>query len=394
MSLSKFLASLTLPLAIVLAGCVATSTIEPTATTLPPSETPEPTPTPLPSTQTSTPEPTTIPNLESMQFPGGVVFTFITDVGPEIFALMFELESFGQLTDSGGTSFLPRWSPDRTKIAYLRVDPVTQQQDIWVWEAEEVDSRQVTTTGVTPMAPPRWSPDGRFLLYADGPGGSEVDIIRVDIETGVVTRLTSYSLWDAHPDWSPDGEQIAFVSDRLPDGSGPGLDDIWIMSTDGSNQTNLTNQPDWEDVKPAWSPDGEEIAFFRWNLLTEPDTEGGPAGLWAIKPDGSGERLLSADVEDAGLLAEPPVWSPDGSMIAYSHLGGIFVVNVEDGTLNKVADEAGDEFGVSWSPDSRAVSFSTESDDDLSLYIALADGSAVWEVFEGEDAGAGHWSSF
>ena len=86
--------------------------------------------------------------------------------------------------------------------------------------------------------------------------------------------------------------------------TGPGLDDIWIMAAGGSNQRNLTNQPLWEDTKPTWLPDGQWIAFFRWSPTNDPNEEGGPSGLWTIKPDGSEEILISDEATLGGLLAQ------------------------------------------------------------------------------------------
>ena len=64
-------------------------------------------------------------------------------------------------------------------------------------------------------------------------------------------------------------------------------------------------------------------------------------------------------------------------MIAYVHQDGVYVVNAESGSHKMIADKRGDEFGMSWSPDSRAVLFSIESDARISMYVALADGSVV-----------------
>jgi TolB protein len=70
-----------------------------------------------------------------------------------------------------------------------------------------------------------------------------------------VRQLTDNDVPDLYPAWSPDGEEIAFSSDR------DGDSEIFIMNTDGSGVRQLTDN-DVPDLYPLWSPDGEEIAFF------------------------------------------------------------------------------------------------------------------------------------
>ena len=67
-------------------------------------------------------------------------------------------------------------------------------------------------------------------------------------------NLTNHLAKDSSPDWSPDGNQIAFTSDR------DGNTEVYVMNADGANPINLTNHPA-RDVGPAWSPDGKQIAF-------------------------------------------------------------------------------------------------------------------------------------
>ncbi|HJV32137.1 MAG TPA: hypothetical protein VJ558_08060, partial [Bacillales bacterium] len=73
------------------------------------------------------------------------------------------------------------------------------------------------------------------------------------------TQLTNVPFDDKNPTWSPDGNQIAFASNRA--GDIDLIDSIWVMDNDGTNITQLTNDED--DNQPAWSPDGTQIAFAR-----------------------------------------------------------------------------------------------------------------------------------
>ncbi len=79
----------------------------------------------------------------------------------------------------------------------------------------------------------------------------------MDAQGGDATRLTESSGLDAFPAWSPDGEKIAFTSGR------DGNPEIYVMNADGSGQTNITNNPAQDSIQGdfSWSPDGTKILF-------------------------------------------------------------------------------------------------------------------------------------
>jgi TolB protein len=110
--------------------------------------------------------------------------------------------------------------------------------------------------------------------------------------------------------WSPDGSTIAFTSDRHAEASSPaarrllGMDEdegdfeIYLMERDGSNVRRLTEHG---GADPAWSPDGQRIAF-----------SGHHRSFWVMNADGRNQRRL---INDRGFR---PAWSPDGSQISFS----------------------------------------------------------------------------
>ena len=130
---------------------------------------------------------------------------------------------------------------------------------------------------------PQWPPDGQTLYFTQDPdpaGG--MDVVRLDLTTGVVTTIAAGPGDDSETAISPDGSTIAFQGDRDPGG-------IFLMDADGSNVRHVTGS--WTDGSPiSWSPDGQRLVYSLpdgWLYLVRTDgsevikwTEGGLGVAW------------------------------------------------------------------------------------------------------------------
>jgi len=165
-------------------------------------------------------------------------------------------------------------------------------------------------------------PDGRVLFWAYNNGLGDVFVVNVD-GTGVLNLTNDHLARDIHPAWSADGEKIAFASDRAA-----GNFDIYVMNKDASGLIRITTHPGF-DVEPAWSPDGSRLAFE-----SERD---GSIEIFLVNADGSGLTQLTDDT--GGLTdASIPTWSPDGSRLAFI---GFSRITTQDNVYSIAVDGTG-----------------------------------------------------
>jgi len=198
-----------------------------------------------------------------------------------------------------------------------------------------------------------------------------------------LTRLTAPFAGSFSPAWSPDGAKIAFRSSRALDGSDAlntnNTSNIWVVNSDGASATPLTRltAPSASSFSPAWSPDGSKIAFNSARAFNGSDAaNAGPTfNIWVMKADGSAPAPLTR-LTAFGVDNESPVWSPDGSKIAFASTaaldgsdsantnftGNIWVVN-SDGTgatpLTRLTALLADSASPAWSPDGSKIAFAS-----------------------------------
>jgi Tol biopolymer transport system component len=184
-------------------------------------------------------------------------------------------------------------------------------------------------------------------------------------------RLTDDRLGNFEPAVSPDGAFIAFSSSRDGDA------ELYVMRADGSEQRRLTafHRDDWGAL---WSPNGGTLAFLSNRESAD--------RIYLVRPDGSGIRRLTAaaDTGAAGhdVQESEPAWSPDGERMAFvrSTRAGesrIRVVEPATGRNRELSDGRGRDGAPVWSPDGKYLAFTSDRDGDPELYLMRADGTGV-----------------
>jgi Tol biopolymer transport system component len=152
---------------------------------------------------------------------------------------------------------------------------------------------------------------------------------------------------------------------------------IYAVRPDGSGLRRLSRLRS-NDLEPAWSPDGRRIAFAS-------DQASAPSyDVFVMAADGSGAKWITR-----GLDAHEPVWSPDGKRIAFSALSGrassVFVIPAEGGNVRRLTRESLGALSPSWSPDGRRIAFAGAGrTGTTAIYVMNADGSGVRQIARGK----------
>lgn len=247
-----------------------------------------------------------------------------------------------QLTTGAGNDVDPSVSPSRDAIAFS----VTRfRQDLW---SVRMDPQTGEAAGLPASllqsawndVAPAHSEDGTLVIASDRDGS--LTLWRLDTADARPVAITDSLGSDMQPDWSPDGQRIAFFSDRS------GNNDIWVVPGSGGTAVQLTTDAA-DDSNPYWSPDGGRLAFM--------SDRSGSQQIWVMNADGSNPRRIT----DVGVTAHTARWSPDGEWILFTSMDegtrDIWVVRPANGETRRLTEGAGQNAHPLWSADGTFVLF-------------------------------------
>jgi Tol biopolymer transport system component len=236
------------------------------------------------------------------------------------------------------------WSPDATKLAFLRGGLHTQILVRSLRGPQRV--RQVTREPkFTTFSNVQWR--NRRISYVVRLDMNDLEIAVMNGDGTGTRTLTHNDFRDREPAWSPDGREIVFSRTEGPSAG------LRLVEADGSGERALTRSAGLFDSGPAWSPDGSRIAFIRAWRSVEPTT------LLIVDRDGTNMRKLSSIVP----LPSGVSWSPDGrSLVVTGRVetfgaADLFIVDVEADTSRRLVTGLAYAESPAWSPDGSRIMF-------------------------------------
>ncbi len=224
-------------------------------------------------------------------------------------------------------------------------------------------------------ASPAWSLDGTRLAYTAAVRGLRKIFVK-RLQTGEESRLTSGDFDDIQPAWSPDGRTVLFVRSRE---SGSRLEagdvfgqydggDVWAIDVASGRETRFVENA----FNPSFSPDGKRIALdASW---------AGPRRVWLVDAQGHNPQQVTTDVSEAVVHVRPR-WSPDGQRIVFQNIErtkfDVRVVELPSKSLTWITNDLYQDIDPVWSASGRFIYFSSYRSGGLNLWRASikADGT-------------------
>jgi len=263
------------------------------------------------------------------------------EVRGDLYVMHADGTSQTRLTNAQQDAGTPSWSPDGHLLAFSAGDP---HAGVYVMNADGTGLKRLSATGLYSIQP-AWSPDGTRIAFV-AQRGNAYHIMVMNADGSDVRQLSSGTANDFGPAWSPDSTHIIFESNRSGDYN------LYSLNADGSHQlVRLTRTSGTDDFQPAWSPDGKQIVFV--------STRNGNDQIYLMNANGSGQRRIthsSGTATDSTTFNYGPVWSPDGTHIAFvSTRGGndqIYLMNADGSHLVNLSHDTGMDDGsglIAWS---------------------------------------------
>jgi len=295
-----------------------------------------------------------------------------TDAQVRKFAHQFADEIVSRLSGGGIAS---------TQIAF--VSSRTGTKEIWLMDYDGANQHPLTSLHTISLTP-RWSPDASriaFTCFVPGPTGVvSPQICMYSTDANKVVSFPRFRGSNSAPAWSPDGSQIMFSSSML------GNPELFVTDANGGRPKRVTYTTA-ASTSPTWNPKtGQSVVFV--------SDRGGIPKLYMMNADGTNTTEL--DLPDKGYLIDP-AWSPNGQMVAFSWRrpdGNFDIYIMEPATrqIIQITRDSGKNERPSWAPDGRHIVFESTRNGERQIWTMLADGTQAHELTMSGHNESPNWS--
>jgi Tol biopolymer transport system component/DNA-binding winged helix-turn-helix (wHTH) protein len=271
------------------------------------------------------------------------------------------------------------FAPDSLTLAFVRYSAIGVA-DVFLLPVTGGEPRRLTFDNLK-VHGLAWQPDGQHVLYSSNRGGS-FGLWQIAGAGGAPERVTT----DGRSAEQPTLTRQRMVYEQWLDET-----NLWQINLQNATEQAVTTSTRWDEY-PRYSPDGQRIAFV--------SDRSGAAEIWVCKNDGTESvRLTSFH----GPYARAPRWSPDGRQIAFdtSHEGNfdVYIVNATGGAPRRLMTDASEEHVADWSRDGRWLYFTSNRSGSWQIWKMSAGGEAAVQVtrnggFAASESHDGQWLYF
>lgn len=261
----------------------------------------------------------------------------------------------------------------QTKIAFSLKKGTAKE--LAVIDYDGYNLQQITNVGELKLFPD-WSPNGNKIAYSSY-ASSNLNIYTYDVNKRTIDLVSNRPGLNTTPAFSPDGKTLAASLNV------EGTSDIYVMNADGKNLKRITYERSIE-ISPTWSPSGQELAFVS-------DRTGTPQ-IYIINANGTDMRRLTFE----GSYNTSPTWSPRGDLIAYvsrdpDGLNQIYVTDLTGNNRMRLTNLRNNE-EPSWSPDGLHITFSSDRTGTYEIYTMHWNGTGQRRITNSNGAFSPTWS--